>query len=98
MTPYQARLVADVLCTADGGCPTCVMNIAREAAERFPDYDWEAMCKRRLAREERRFLDEEKARQAARETQKAWEEQQRQELSVFRPYKERLATYLEKLK
>lgn len=44
MTVYQeARQVAEVLATADGGCPVCTRRLAEEAQARWPELDWPAL-------------------------------------------------------
>ena len=43
MTPVEARMIAAVASTADGGCTTCAMGLADELSRLFPGFDWESL-------------------------------------------------------
>lgn len=40
MTLEEARKVAAICMTADGGCTVCVSSLARQLQERFPEFTW----------------------------------------------------------
>ena len=41
MTLEEARKVAAIIVTADGGCGTCVESLTELMDEAFPEYTWE---------------------------------------------------------
>lgn len=43
LTDDQAKMIADVISTADGGCPSCVGELADEMKKRWPDRDWHTL-------------------------------------------------------
>lgn len=40
----QAKTLAGIIGTADGGCPTCVGDLCDQMAEAFPGHDWHALA------------------------------------------------------
>jgi hypothetical protein len=40
----QARRIAHILSTADGGCSYCVSDLCGEMATAFPGHDWRALA------------------------------------------------------
>lgn len=40
MTMEEAEKLAAIIGTADGGCSTCVEDLARRAAIAFPEFRW----------------------------------------------------------
>lgn len=41
MTNEDILKIAEVLCTVDGGCGSCVREAAYEMEQRFPDIPWQ---------------------------------------------------------
>jgi hypothetical protein len=58
MTRDEALTVAQILLTADGGCPVCVRALFLAATEAFPQQDWKALAKEVGFEEERWGEDE----------------------------------------
>jgi hypothetical protein len=40
MTLEEARKLATIADTVDGGCEYCVMSVVRQLNEEFPDFEW----------------------------------------------------------
>jgi hypothetical protein len=40
MTLDEARIVAEIVDRADGGCRYCARDLREELQERFPQFDW----------------------------------------------------------
>lgn len=40
MTLEEAKKIAAIIDTADGGCPACVRDLARKFGEEFPEIAW----------------------------------------------------------
>jgi hypothetical protein len=40
MTPKEAKVILDVMATADGGCPYCVSELFDVFSKHFPEYNY----------------------------------------------------------
>jgi len=38
MTQNEARTIAEILCEADGGCPTCAYRLIKLFSKKFPKW------------------------------------------------------------
>lgn len=45
MTDEQAKKLAKILASADGGCGTCGMDLAAQMPDLFPQFNWEALVR-----------------------------------------------------
>lgn len=43
-TAEQAHTLGRIIAKADGGCPTCVGDLAAKMDEAFPGHDWYALA------------------------------------------------------
>jgi hypothetical protein len=43
MTPEEARKIALIVSTADGGCSICVNDLFKILQDVFPEHDWESL-------------------------------------------------------
>ena len=44
MTIEEAQKLAEMFKEVDGGCPSCVSSIFRDAQKNFPEIDWKALA------------------------------------------------------